>query len=223
MIAAALAIAAKDLRIEWRHRTAVITAVTFAVIVLLVFVFARDEGSLSLQALAPSVLWVVLSLSAVVTLNRAFLLEREDSAIDGLLLAPVSRQALFWGKWIANTVFVLAIEAIALPLWVVFFGLDFTPRIAGVAGAAVLATFGFTALGTLFSAMAVRTRFAELLLPVLLLPFMLPPLYFASELTLRLLAARPISELWGWLRLLALYDLAFVTLAAMLFPVVMDE
>ncbi|MEO5799473.1 MAG: heme exporter protein CcmB [Gemmatimonadales bacterium] len=217
------AIAAKDLRIEWRHKTALLTATLFAILVLLIFVFARDPATLSLGDVAPSVLWVTLALSALVALNRAFLLEREHAALEGILLAPVPRQAIFWGKWLANLTFVLAVQAIAFPLWILFFNVTPTLSLLAVAGVAVLAAIGFTAVGTLFSAMAVRTRFAELLLPVLLLPFMIPPVFAASEATLRLLANRPMGELWGWLRLLTLYDLAFLVLANLLFPVVVDE
>ncbi|MES2124248.1 MAG: heme exporter protein CcmB [Gemmatimonadota bacterium] len=219
----ARAIAAKDLRIEWRHKTALLTAVLFAVLVLLIFVFSRDPAGVPLSAIAPSVLWVTLALSALVALNRAFLLEREHAALDGILLAPVTRTALFWGKWLSNLAFVLTVQAVAFPLWVLFFNVTPSWGLLAVVGVALLATLGFTAVGTLFSAMAVRTRFAELLLPVLLLPFMIPPVFAASEATMRLLAGRPMSELWGWLRLLALYDVAFVVLANLLFPVVVDE
>jgi heme exporter protein B len=220
---AAIAIAAKDLRIEWRHRTAFATAVLFAVLVQLVFVFSRNSGDVPLTAFAPTVLWVMLSLATVVTLNRAFLLERENGALEGILLAPVSASALFWGKWLANLALVMVVEVITIPLWVIFFDVEPHPRLLGVAAVALLAAVGFTAPGTLFSAMAVRTRFAELLLPVLLLPFVIPPLFFAAQATARILADAPMNELWGWLRLLALYDLAFLTLATLLFPMVMDQ
>lgn len=220
---AALAIAAKDLRIEWRHRTAFTTAVLFAVLVQLVFVFSRDAGSVTSSALAPTVLWVMLSLATVVTLNRAFLLERENGALEGILLSPVSATALFWGKWLANLSLVLVVELVTIPIWMLFFNVEPHPRVLGVGAIAILAAVGFTAPGTLFSAMAVRTRFAELLLPALLLPFFIPPLFFASQATVRILADAPMSELWGWLRLLALYDTAFLALATMLFPMVMDQ
>ncbi len=219
----ALAIAAKDLRIEWRHRTAFTTAVVFALLVMLVFVFAHDSGTVSLPELGPSVLWVVLSLTTLVTLNRAFLLERENGALEGILLAPVSAAALFWGKWLANLALVLVVELVAIPAWVLFFNIEPNPRLFGVVAIAVLAAIGFSAPGTLFSAMAVRTRFAELLLPVLLLPFLIPPLFFASQATVRVLADAPLDSIMGWLRLLALYDTAFLVLAAMLFPAVMDQ
>ncbi|MFI5336524.1 MAG: heme exporter protein CcmB [Opitutales bacterium] len=219
----AIAIAAKDLRIEWRHRTAFTTAVLFAVLVQLVFVFSHDNAAVSLSAFAPAVLWVMLALATVVTLNRAFLLERENGALEGILLAPVSASALFWGKWLANLALVVVVEVVTIPLWMIFFNVEPNPRVFGVGGVALLAAVGFTAPGTLFSAMAVRTRFAELLLPVLVLPFLIPPLFFASQATVRILADAPMNELWGWFRLLALYDTAFLALATLLFPVVMDQ
>ena len=223
MVRAALAIAAKDLRIEWRHRTAFATAILFAVLVLLIFVFANDSGTIALATLGPSVLWVMLTLATLVTLNRAFLLERENHAIEGILVSPVPATALFWGKFLANLVLVLAVEAVAIPLWVLFFNIEPSLRLFGVGAVAALTAIGFVAPGTLFSAMAVRTRFAELLLPVLLLPFLIPPLFFASQATLHILAGAELADIWGWLRLLALYDIAFLALAALLFPLMMDQ
>ena len=116
VLRAALQIAGKDLRIETRNRTALLTAVTFAVLVQMVFVFARQPGDVSLKALAPTVLWVMLAFTALVVLNRAFLLEREHAALESILLAPVSRVALFWGKWLANVVLVVVVLLIAMPL-----------------------------------------------------------------------------------------------------------
>jgi heme exporter protein B len=220
---AALHIAAKDLRIEARNRTALLTAVTFAVLVQMVFVFARQPGETSLAELAPTVLWIMLAFVALVVLNRAFLLEREHAALEAILLAPVSRVALFWGKWLANVVLVLAVLAIAMPLWVLFFNVTPSLALLGVFGLAVLATLGFLAAGTLFAAMTSRTRYAELLLPVLLLPFLLPPIFAGASAAIRIMAGRPFGEVAGWLRILVTYDVAFLTLAAMLFPHVVDE
>jgi heme exporter protein B len=159
----------------------------------------------------------------MVALNRAFTVERENSAMDALLLAPVPREALFAGKLLANLAFVGTVELVTLPLFVLFFNVSLGHALPGLIGVTVLATIGFVAVGTIFSAMAVRTRFAELMLPVLLLPFMVPPLIAAVQVTSRLLANRPLSEMWGWLRLLALYDIVFVTLCALAFPAVVDE
>ena len=218
-----LVIAAKDIRAELRSRTALLSALVFAALVLVVFNFARDPTVIGAATLAPSVLWVTFALAAMVAMNRAFTVERENSALDGLLLAPVPREALFLGKLLANLAFVGAVELVSLPLFTLFFNVSLWPVLPGVVGVTALATVGFVAVGTIFSAMAVRTRFAELMLPVLLLPFMVPPLIGAVQVTSRLLAGRPLSEMWGWLRLLALYDIVFVTLCALAFPAVVDE
>jgi heme exporter protein B len=218
-----LAIAAKDVRVELRSRTALLSALVFAALVLIVFNFARDPTALSATALAPSVLWVTFALAAMVAMNRAFTIERENSALDGLLLAPVPREALFLGKLLANLAFVGTVELVTLPLFTLFFNVSLGSALPGILGVAVLATIGFVAVGTIFSAMAVRTRFAELMLPVLLLPFMVPPLIGAVQATSRLLAGRPLSEMLGWLRLLALYDIVFVTLCTLAFSAVVDE
>jgi heme exporter protein B len=218
-----LIIAAKDIRAELRSRTALLSALVFAALVLVIFNFARDPTALSATALAPSVLWVTFALAALVAMNRGFTLERENSALDGLLLAPVPREALYLGKLLANLVFVGVVELISLPLFTLFFNVSLWDRLPGLLGLTALATIGFVSVGTIFSAMAVRTRFAELLLPVLLLPFMVPPLIGAVQVTARLLDGRPLSEMWGWLRLLALYDVVFVTLCTLAFSSVVEE
>ena len=219
----ALVIAAKDLRAEFRSRTALLSALVFAALVLVVFNFARDPTALSAEAIAPSALWITFTFGAIVALNRAFAMEREHAALDGLLLAPLPREALYLGKLLANLTFVAIVEAVSLPLFVLFFNVDLGHALGGLIAVIALATIGFVAVGTIFSAMAVRTRFAELLLPVLLLPFMVPPLIGASALTARLLQGRPLSEMYGLVRLLALYDIVFVTLCTLLFPAVVDE
>lgn len=219
----ALVLAGKDLRLELRTRTSIISAAVFAALVLIVFNFARDPTAVATIDLAPSVLWVTVAFASVLAMNRGFLVERENAAFDGLLLAPVPREALFLGKYLANFAFVMLVEAIALPLFVLFFNLDLSQALGGLVLTMLLATMGFVAVGTIFSAMVVKTRFAELMLPVLLLPFMVPPLILAVKTTVPLFAGRPLSEVVDGLRFLAVYDIVFLTLAVLLFPAVVDE
>jgi heme exporter protein B len=219
----AFAIAGKDIRLELRSRTALLSAIVFSALVLVVFNFARDPTAIAAVDLAPSVLWVTFAFGAVIALNRAFYVERENAALDGILLAPVPRSALYVGKLLANLAFVGVVEAVALPLFVLFFNVSIGHALPGILGVTALATIGFVSVGTIFSAMVVRTRFAELMLPVLLLPFMVPPLVGAVQVTSKLLAGRPLSEMVGWLRLLTLYDIGFVTLCILVFPAVVDE
>ncbi len=144
----ALAIAAKDIRAELRSRTALQSALVFAALVLVVFNFSRDPTILTATDLAPSVLWVTFALAAMVTLNRAFTVERENGAIDGLLLAPVPREALFLGKLLANLAFVGTVELVTLPLFVLFFNVSLGRALPGLLGVTALATVGFVAVGT---------------------------------------------------------------------------
>ena len=219
----ALAIAGKDLRMELRTRTSLLSAAVFAALVLMVFNFARDPTAVATVDLAPSILWVTVTFASVVAMNRAFTVERENGAFDGLLLAPVSRESLYLGKYLANLAFVLIVEAITLPLFVLFFNLDLGGALPGLLLTLLLATIGFVAVGTVFSAMVAKTRFAELMLPILLLPFMVPPLIFAVKTTVPLFAGRPLSDVLPGLRCLALYDVAFVTLSVLLVSAVVDE
>lgn len=219
----AVAIARKDLLLEFRARTTAISALVFTALVLVIFYFARDPTAISDQALAPSVLWVTFTFAGMLGLNRSFQIEMETRALDGILLAPASRTSLYLGKVLANLSFVLLLEAIAVPLFGVFFNVDVVRPFVPLAGVIVLATVAFVAVGTLFSAMTARTRFAELMLPVLLVPFLMPPITAAVQMTERLFAGRPLSEAAGWLRLLAAYDIAFLTLGILLFEATLDE
>src|SRR5213596_2753540 len=202
-------VAAKDLLVEFRSRTAILSAAVFVVLVLVVFNFGRDPTAISNVDLAPSILWVTFTFAAILALNRAFQLELENQALDGLL--------------IANLVFVATIELIGVPLLALFFNVPVLSYLLPLGALIALATIGFVAVGTLFSAMTVRTRFAELLLPVLLLPFMILPLSWGVQATVRLLAGRPLSEIVGWLNMLAVYDIVFVALALLLFPATVSE
>ena len=223
MLGQAWLIAAKDLRLEFRSRTAFLSSLVFTALVLAIFNFARDPTVLSGTDLAPGILWITFSFAGLLGLNRAFALERENRTMDGLLLAPVDRSALYLGKAIANLVFVGTVEAVALPLFAIFFNVPLWPVLGPLLGVVALATIGFVAIGTLLSAIAVNTRFAELMLPVLMLPFLVPPITGAVQLTARVFASRPLAELSGWLRLLVAYDVVVVVAALLVFEYTLDE
>jgi heme exporter protein B len=216
-------VARKDLVVEFRSRTAILSAAAFVVLVFIVFNFGRDPTAVSNVDLAPSILWVTLTFAAILALNRAFQLELENQALEGLLLAPIERSSIYLGKLIANLLFVATIEIIAVPLLALFFNVRILPVLGPLSSVIALATIGFVSVGTLFSAMTVRTRFAELLLPVMLLPFMIPPLIWAVLATARLLADRPLSDITGWLKMLGAYDIVFVAVALVLFPATVNE
>lgn len=216
-------IAAKDIRVELASRTALATAITFAILVLVIFNFARDPAEVPLAVLAPSVLWVTSAFAGVVALNRSFAMERERGAMDGLLLAPISRSAIYFGKYLANLAFVLVVNAVLLPLFILFFNVTLSSALGWIGLLLALAAAGYVAVGTLLAAMTVRTRFAELMLPVLLLVFLVPPVLVGVQATTRLLGGRPLGEIIGWIRFLMVYDVVFLVLGWLLFPATMDE
>jgi len=222
-ISAALAIARKDLAIEFRTRTAFLSSLVFALLAIVIFYFAWDPTAIPALDLAPGVLWVIFTFSGLLGLNRSFGIEQSERAIDGLLLAPVSRQAIYLGKGLANLLFVLAVQAIALPAVVLFYNVPVSGGFAVVAAIAVLAAIGLVAIGTLFSSMAVNTRLAELLLPMLSLPFFVPIVMPAAQATASLLAGRPVAEAAAWLKVLLAFDIVFVAACALAFPYTIEE
>ncbi len=217
------AIIAKDAMVEWRTKTAFLSAIVFAILVLSILFFARDPTAVSSLDVAPGALWVTFTFAAMVGLNRAFLLERENGAMDGMLLTPIPRTAIFVGKMGGNLLFVALVEAISIPLFILFYNVSLATRLPQLILVTAMATVAFVAVGTLLSAMVVRTRFAELMLPVLLLPFLIPPVVSAVQVTARILAERPLSEMMGWLKLLAGFDIVFCVLTVLLFEATLDE
>lgn len=223
LLTAAWIVARKDLTIEFRTRTAFFSAVVFALLAIVIFFFAWDPTAVSAIDLAPGVLWVIFTFSGLLGLHRSFGVELSDRAIDGLLGAPIAREAIYLGKAGANLVFVLAVQVVAIPAIALFYDVPLGPGAAAIAGIAVLAAIGLVAVGTLFSAMAVNTRLAELLLPMLSLPFFVPIVMPAAQATARLLAGRPVAEAMGWLRILIAFDLVFVTACTVAFSHTIEE
>ena len=220
---AAWLVARKDLAIEFRTRTAFLSALVFALLGVTIFYFAWDSTAVSASDLAPGVLWVIFIFAALLGLPRSFGSELTDRAIDGLLGAPVSRESIYLGKALANLVFVCGVLAVTLPAVVLFYNLPLDRGVLALAGVALLAAVGLVAIGTLFSAMAVNTRMAELLLPMLSLPFFVPIVMAAAQSSARLMAGRPVAEAWPWLRILVAFDIVFVTACTLAFPFTLDE
>ena len=223
VLAAAWLVARKDLAIEFRTRSAFLSALVFALLAIVIFYFAWDTTAVAAIDLAPGVLWVIFTFSGLLGLHRSIGVEQADRAIDGLLAAPVDREAIFLGKALANLVFVLGVQAVAIPAVALFYNLPLGNAWAALAGIAVLAAIGLVSVGTLFSAMAVNTRLAELLLPMLSLPFFVPIVMPAAQATARLLAGRPAVEAFAWLKILLAFDIVFVVACTLAFPFTLED
>jgi heme exporter protein B len=219
----AWAIARKDLAIEFRTRSAFLSAVVFSLLGLVIFYYSWDPTAVTATDLAPGVLWVIFTFSGLLGLHRSFGVEMEDHAIDGLLASPVSREAIFLGKAMANLIFVAAVQAIAIPALAVFYNLPLGGVAVPLVAIAILAAIGLVAVGTLFSAMAVNTRLAELLLPMLALPFFVPIVTAAAQATSKLLSGRPLIEASAWLKLLLAFDILFVVACTLAYPFTVED
>lgn len=217
------AIARKDLLIEFRTRSAFFAAIVFAILAAVIFRMSWDPTSVAAIDLAPGVLWVIFVFAGLLGLHRSFAVEEQDRAIDALLGAPIAREAMFAGKGIANLLFVGAVHLVTIPAVALFFDLPLLDALPGLALVSALAAIGLVAVGTLFSAMTVNTRLAELLLPMLALPFFVPVVVPAAMFTTRLFAGRPLDEIVGLLKLLATFDVVFVTACTLAFPYTLED
>ena len=216
------AVARKDLLLEARSRERVVSMGTFAVLVAVVFSFALDP-SVRARDIAGAMIWVTVLFAGTLGMGRAFALEREADALTGVRVSPVYAGALFLGKWLANLVVVLAVEAVIFPVYGLFFSLPYGRSLPALAAVVVLATLGFIALGTLFGAIAAHTRHGETLIPILMLPLLIPVVIFAASATQRLLVGRPVSEISSQLRMLAAFDLIFLFVCTAVFGAVLEE
>ncbi len=211
----------KDLQVEARSRELVGMMLLFALLSVLIFSFALELDLVARQDVIGGVLWVTVVFTSVVGLSRSLAAERENGSLDALLLSPIPRSAIFMGKFLANALFTGAVALFLLPLMTILYNVTILtlPMILVLAAG----VFGFCATGTLLAAMTVQTRAREALLPVALLPIALPLLLAAVRATSALVAGRDAAEWQGWLGILVMMDIAYLTMSAVAFRFVVEE
>lgn len=213
---------AKDLRSELRTKEAVNASLSFALVILILFSFAFDPTSETTREIAGGLLWLVFAFAGVLVLNRSFARELPNDCLEALISSPVPGAALFLGKALANYVLLLAIEVVCLPVFGVFYNVTWYSQPAQLALVLVLATWGVTVVGTVFSALTVNLRLREVMLPMLVYPVLIPCLMAAMQLTTTLIAGDPIvGDQLAWLRLIVGFDIIFTSLAVLLIDTVL--
>jgi heme exporter protein B len=221
-VTALLAVLGKDLQIEWRSRDRVAAMAVFALLVVVVFQFAAPPGaSPEARGHLPGLLWVAWVFSAILGLNRAFALELENDAWAGLALAPADRGWIYLGKALAGLLLLLGVQLVSGLAFAAAFDVPLAGAAPGLALVALLGAVGVTALGTLFAAVAARTRYREVMLPLLLLPLLVPVLLGAVRATAALLAEQALP--WPPVRLLLVSDAVFLIVSFVCFEYVLDE
>lgn len=211
------AIAWKDLVTERRTKANFNAIVFLAVLMLLMFGFALGPDTAALRAAAGGLIWLAVLFAGILAFNRSYELELQSDALEVLLMYPGDRWPIFVGKLIANYVFVLAVVVVVLPLAAVLYHVPLGTALGGVVLVTMLGSVGFVTLGTLYGALASRSRAREVLLPLLLFPMLVPVLIAATKATTALLGGLPFSESGAWLRMLLAFDAVFVTASLLVF------
>ncbi len=211
----------KDLAAELRSRELLSAMLVFALLVILIFNFALELDIKTRSTITAGVLWVTFIFAGTLGLNRSMAIEKDRGCLDGLLLAPVDRAAIYFGKSIGNLVFMLIIEAIVVPVYSVLYNTNlFQP---GFLLVTLLGSIGYVSVGTLLAAMAVQARTRDILLPILLFPVIIPVILASVKASMGFLQGIELTEIMPWINLLIVYDIIFLAVAFMTFDYVVEE
>lgn len=216
-----LAVAWKDLRAEIRGRELVVSMMLFAAISVLIFSFALELDARAQEETVGGVLWVTIAYAGTLGLGRSLAAEKDKGSLDALLIAPVSRSALFFGKMIGNLIFTIAVALLMVLLLTILFDTNlFLPTLLGVI---VMGCLGFSTTGTMVASMSVYARARETLLPILLLPIALPVIISATRASIALITELPQEDWLPWILLLFAVDFVFVVMSYFLFGFIVEE
>ena len=211
----------KDLTVELRSRELLTAMLVFALLVVLIFNFALELDVKNRTGVTPGIIWVTFTFAGTLGLNRSMAIEKDRGCLDGLLLVPVDRSAIYFGKFISNLAFMVIVEIIILPVYSALYNVNlFHP---GLLLVILLGSIGYMAAGTLLAAMSVQTRTRDMLLPILLFPVVVPVLVAAVKSSGGFLQGSELAEILPWLNLLIAYDVIFIAIALMLFDYIVEE
>ena len=211
----------KDLRAEFRSRELFSAMLVFSLLIILIFNFALELDIRTRQSVTAGVLWATFAFAGTLGLNRSMAIEKDRGCLDGLLLAPVDRSAIYFGKVISNLAFMLIVEIIVLPVYSVLYNVNLFQL--GLLLVILLGSIGYTAVGTLLAAMSVQTRTRDILLPILLFPVVIPVLLAAVKASGGFLAGEDLVDILLPINLLIAYDIIFIAVAFMVFDNVVEE
>lgn len=218
---AIFAIVWKDLRAEFRSFELVSAMLVFSLLVILIFNFALELDIKTRQSVTAGVLWSTFAFAGTLGLNRSMAIEKDRGSLDGLLLAPVDRSAIYFGKFISNLAFMLLVEIIVLPIYSILYNTNLFQL--GLLMVILLGSIGYTAVGTLLAAMSVQTRTRDVLLPILLFPIAFSVLLAAVKASGGFLNNSELTDILLPINLLIAYDIIFIAVAFMVFDSVVEE
>ena len=219
-LAVVAALVWKDLLAETRSKEVLAAGLTFALLILVIFNFAFDLRADNAREIGAGILWVAFTFAGVLGIGRSFAAERDRGTLEGLLLAPIDRTAIYLAKTVTNVVLMAAVELVTLPAFLVLFNarVSWSDMLAVVA----LGTIGFAGVGTLVSAMVAHAAAREVMLPILLFPLEVPVVIASVEATAVALGV-PAEDPRPWLQLLIGFDVVLVAAAFLVFEYVVEE
>ena len=218
-----MAIVRKDFITEFKTRELFSSMFVFAVLVMLIFIFSINLSIVSANQVGPGVLWVAILFAGTLGLNRSFTLEKENGCLQGLMLAPVDRSAIFFGKMLSNLGFLLIMEAFLLPVFMIFFNVSFGSHWMPLLLVIVMGTVGFSALGTLLSSLSSNLKTREIMLPILLYPLMVPIAIGSVRMTGQILDGKSLSDMMNWVGLILCFDIIFISASIMTIDHILEE
>jgi len=213
----------KDLQVEMRSKESLLSMLTFGLLILVLFNFALEPSPALKRQITPGLLWITFLFTGILGLNRSFSLEKENMAIHGMLLAPMDRGLVYFGKFGANLLILFTAELLTLPFFLLFLNMPLFAHFWWIIGIIILGTIGFVAVGTLFSAMSTNTKMREVMLPLLLFPVSTPILLAAVACIREIIAGEPFGAFLRWFVLLVAFDVIFVTVSYLVFEFVIEE
>lgn len=220
-VRAVFAILWKDIQAEYRSFELISAMLVFSLLVIIIFNYALDLDIKMRQSVTSGVLWSTFAFAGTLGLNRSMAVEKDRGCLDGLLLAPVDRSAIYFGKALSNLAFMLIVEAIVLPLYTVFYGINlFNP---GLLFIILLGSIGYVGVGTLLATMSVQTRTRDILLSILLFPVVIPVLLPAIVASNGFLAGVDLADILFSIGLLVAYDIIFIAVSFMVYDSVVEE
>lgn len=219
---AVFAILKKDILMEIRTKETINATLVFSILITIVFSFISEPGSKTEQAVAGGIFWMAVTFSGILGLNKTMMSEIQGGNFEALMLAPIDRSAVFFGKVISNFIFLTILEIILVPLFLVFYNVNLVSHWLMVV-IIVLATYGYSVTGTLFSMISVRTKTREIMLPLLMLPILVPIIIAAILSTNIFLFNQEITYCYNWIKLMAVFDIIFTAVIFAIFSAVIEE
>jgi heme exporter protein B len=217
------AIVLKDLVTELKTKELFSSMFIFALLVIIIFIFSVDLSIVKANEVGPGILWVAFLFAGTMGLNRSFMLEKENGCLEGLILTPADRTAIYFGKLISNLMFLLVMELFILPLFMIFFNIDLIAFIGPLLVVIFMGTLGFCAIGTLLSSLSSNLKTREIMLPILLYPLIVPVVIAVVRMTSQILAGESLGSMMNWVGLTLAFDIIFIGVSILTIDHILEE